>query len=39
MKFNYEDFTIEEIEEYKHYDFICDGDNKTIIAVLKEEEE
>lgn len=39
MIFNYEDFTIGEIEEYKYYDFICDGDNKEITAVINEEAE
>ena len=39
MIFDYEDFTLEEIDEYKYYDFVCDGDNKTITAVINEEEE
>lgn len=39
MIFDYEDFTLEEIEEYKYYDFVCDGDSKTITAVINEEEE
>ena len=37
--FDYEDFTIGELEEYKYYDFICDGDGRKITAILKEEEE
>ena len=39
MTFNYEDFTLEEIDEYKYYNFVCDGDNKTIIAKIEEVEE
>lgn len=38
MIFDYEDFTIEEMEEYKYYNFVCDGDSKTIIPVIEEEE-
>lgn len=39
MTFNYEDFTLAEIDEYKYYNFVCDGDNREIIAVINEEEE
>lgn len=39
MEFNYEDFTLEEIDTYNYYNFVCDGDNKTITAVISEEEE
>lgn len=39
MVFNYEHFTIGEIDEYKYYNFICDGDNKIILVALAEEEE
>lgn len=38
MNFNYADFTLAEIEEYKHYNFVCDGDSKTIIPIIEEEE-
>lgn len=37
--FDYNDFTLEELEQYNHYSFICDGDNKKITAELNEEEE
>ena len=30
MEFNYETFTIEELENFELYDFICDGDTKKI---------
>lgn len=36
MELDYKSITIEEIEEYEHYDFICDGDNKKIICEVKE---
>lgn len=36
--FDYKDFTLEEIDEYKYYKFVCDGDSKQIIAILEEEE-
>jgi len=39
MIFDYEDFTIGELEEYYCYNFVCDGDSKTITAVINEEEE
>ena len=39
MIFDYEDFTLEEIDEYKYHEFICDGDNKTITTNKIEEEE
>ena len=32
FEFDYKSMTIEEIESYKHFEFICDGDNKKIIA-------
>lgn len=32
----YKDITIEELEKLKSFDFVCDGDNKTIIAYPKE---
>lgn len=35
--FNYLNLSLGEIEAYEHYDFICDGDRKKIIAELKEE--
>ena len=39
MTFDYNDFTLEEIEKYRYYDFICDGDGRKITAIMKEEEE
>lgn len=38
MTFNYEDFTLNEIDEYKYYSFVCDGDSKIITAIVEEEE-
>lgn len=29
----YSGITLEEIEKYKHFDFICDGDKKRITSV------
>lgn len=37
--FDYNDFTLEEIDTYSYYDFICDGDGRRITAIMKEEEE
>lgn len=39
MNFDYTDFTLEEIDTYNCYNFVCDGDSKTITAVINEEEE
>ena len=39
MNFDYTDFTLEEIDTYNYYNFVCDGDSKTIKAELNEEEE
>lgn len=33
----YSGITLEEIEKYKHFDFICDGDSKKIICIEKKE--
>ena len=35
MKFEllYSGITLEEIEKYKHFDFICDGDRKRITSI------
>ena len=35
-KLSYKTLTLEDIEMYKYYDFVCDGDKKEIICVLKE---
>lgn len=29
----YSGITLEEIEKYKHFDFICDGDRKRITSI------
>ena len=39
LNFDYTDFTLEEIDTFKHFDFICDGDSKIITADLNWEEE
>lgn len=40
MKFNYNEITLQNcIDNEKHYEFNCDGDNKEITMVLKEERE
>lgn len=35
-KLSYKSLTLEDIEMYQYYNFICDGDNEEIICVLKE---
>lgn len=37
MKFDvgYSAFTLKEIENYEHFDFICDGDKKIITCIEK----
>ncbi len=37
MVFDYRTFTIEDIEMYDFYEFICDGDSMTILAKPKED--
>ena len=32
MRFNYRTLTLEDIEMYTFFDFICDGDSKNIIV-------
>lgn len=32
FEFKFSSITLEEIESYKHFEFVCDGDNKKIIA-------
>lgn len=38
MTFNYEDLTLEDIEGFEYYEFICDGDNEVIVAIPKRED-
>lgn len=38
MTFDYKSFTLEDIEMYQFYEFICDGDSKKIIAIPKKED-
>lgn len=33
---SYKTLTLEDIEMYHYYNFVCDGDNEEIICVLKE---
>ena len=35
MKLSYKSLTLEDIEMYHYYDFICDGDKKEIIVKKK----
>lgn len=39
MTFDYRYLTLEDIEMYQYYYFVCDGDSKKIKTVLKKEEE
>ena len=39
LRANAINFTLEEIDTFKHFDFICDGDSKIITADLNWEEE
>lgn len=38
MAFDYKLLTLEDIEMYQFYEFICDGDSKKIIAIPKRSE-
>lgn len=38
MIFDYKYMSLEDIDMYEYYYFICDGDSKKIKAVLKKEE-
>ena len=35
FEFDYKSMTLEEIESYQHFIFVCDGDNKKIIVKEK----
>ncbi len=35
MEFEYKYMTLEDIDMYEYYYFICDGDSKKIIAIQK----
>ena len=35
-RLSYKSLTLEDIEMYQYYNFICDGDKEEIICVLKE---
>ena len=37
--FDYENITLEEIDSYGHYDFICDGDDKKVKVIRSDENE
>ena len=36
MEFDYSKMTLEEIETYSYYEFICDGDKQKVICEVKE---
>ena len=38
MRFNYKTLTLEDIEMYTFFDFICDGDKEEIIVEKREKE-
>ena len=38
MEFNYKYITLEEIDMYQYYYFVCDGDNKKIKPILRSDE-
>lgn len=37
FEFDYSKITLEEIESYEHFDFICDGDTQKVIGVVKDD--